>query len=314
MTNRLPPLNSLRVFEATSRLLSAKQAATELHVTPAAVSHQIKLLETHLGFALFKRLNRQLILTEAGQRYAVVLHEVFKKLGEETQKLTKSLRSQLTISVEPAFAIYWLLPKLDQFKKQYPKIELRISASYEKVDLLKSDFDIGIRWGKGQYPGLHSVLLFRNELYPVCNPALLKKIPVRRPNDLKQHILLHETTAMAQPDYPDWRDWLKKARATAVNPETGLYFETGYLLIQAAIDGQGVALERNALVTPAIKAGKLVKVFDLSIRETVNGYYLVFPENRLTDSKIQAFLSWIKKACQDQLNFQRIAERTLSRS
>lgn len=107
--------------------------------------------------------------------------------------------------------------------------------------------------------------------------------------------MLHESNAIAQPDYPDWRDWLKKAKATAVNPETGLYFETGYLLIQAAIDGQGIALERDALVTAAIKAGKLVKPFNLSIKEKVNGYYLVFPENRITDPNIQAFLNWIKQ-------------------
>jgi LysR family transcriptional regulator, glycine cleavage system transcriptional activator len=294
MNKRLPPLNAVRVFEATSRLSSAKLAAAELHVTPAAVSHQIKLLESHLGLPLFKRMNRQLILTEAGQRYAAILHKLFQQLTEETQKLTKNLRSLLTITVEPAFAIYWLLPRIDQFKKLYPQIELRIAAGYERVDLIKSDVDIGIRWGKGQYPGLSSILLFHNELYPVCSPALLKKKRLRHPNDLKKYILLHETTAIAQPDYPDWRDWLRLAGATEVNSETGLYFETGYLLIQAAIDGQGVALERHALVAPAIKAGKLVQIFDLPIRETVNGYYLVFPTSRQNDTKIQAFLNWLK--------------------
>jgi LysR family transcriptional regulator, glycine cleavage system transcriptional activator len=291
MAQRFPPLNALRAFEATSRLFSAKRAAAELHVTPAAISHQIKLLESHLGLALFRRINRRLILTEAGQRYAAVLHELFEKLAKETQALTKNLRNQLTISVEPAFAIYWLLPRIEDFKKQYPQIELRIAASYETVDLLNSDVNIGIRWGKGQYPGLCSILLFRNKLYPVCSPDLLTRIPIRRPADLKLHTLLHETTAIAQPDYPDWRDWLRKAKVDSiVNAEAGLYFETGYLVIQAAINGQGVALERDALVKPAIKAGKLVKLFNTSITETANGYYLVFPKNAPNNP----FINWIK--------------------
>lgn len=298
--HRLPPLNALRVFEATSRLFSAKRAAEELHVTPAAVSHQIKLLESHLGFPLFKRLNRQLILTELGQRYAAILQNVFKQLVDETTKLTRNLRSLLTISVEPAFAIYWLIPRLDQFKKLHPQIELRISANYEVIDLKKSDIDIGIRWGSGQYAGLKTQLLFHNEIFPVCSPKLLKKHSIRKPNDLQHQVLLHETAAIALADYPDWRDWVKETKADKVNPEVGLYFETGYLVIQAAIDGQGIALERAALVESAIKSGKLVRPFKHSLHETKNGYFLVYAENRQEDAKIQAFVKWMKaemKAC-----------------
>lgn len=294
MNQRLPPLNAIRAFEATSRLSSAKLAAAELHVTPAAISHQLKLLESHLGFLLFKRSNRQLTLTEAGQRYAAVLHKLFQQLTEETRKLTQSSRSVLMITAEPAFAIYWLIPRINQFKTLHPEIELRISASYETVDLHTSDIDMGIRWGKGQYPGLCSTLLFRNRLYPVCSPTILKRKRLKHPNDLKNYTLLHETTAIAQPDYPDWRDWLHQAGATAVNPAAGLYFETGYLVIQAALDGQGIALERHHLVNSAIKAGKLIQLFDLSISETVCGYYLVFPDHRKNDPKIHAFLKWMK--------------------
>jgi LysR family glycine cleavage system transcriptional activator len=293
MSYRLPPLNALKVFEAASRLLSAKRAAEELHVTPAAVSHQIKLLETHLGFSLFNRLNRQLFLTEMGQRYSHVLQEVFKKLADETEKLTQNIRSQLALSVEPAFAIYWLISRLKKFKKQHPDIELRISSNYEVVDLKKNNMDIGIRWGNGKYPGLMSTLIFRNEVYPVCSPALWKKHPIKKPNDLKHHTLLHETASMMLADYPDWRTWTKKFNADKVNPESGLYFETGYLLIQAAIEGQGVALERAALVESAIKSGKLIKPFNSGIRESANGYYLVFPENRAADAKIQSFSRWL---------------------
>ncbi len=294
MSERLPPLNALKVFESVSRLLSAKKASEELHVTPAAVSHQIKLLESQLGLPLFKRLNRRLLLTEAGQQYSSALQEIFKQLSEETRKLRQNLRSLLTISVEPAFAIYWLIPRLDKFKKEFPNIELRISASYELVDFKKSDIDIGIRWGNGKYLGLNSTLIFQNEVFPVCSPALLKKHPIKEPNDLKHFTLLHETGAIAHPDYPDWRTWTKAVGATEVNPESGLYFETGYLLIQAAMEGQGIALERSDFVKPAIEAGKLLRLFDVSIHEPTNGYYLVFPENRIHDNKIISFLTWLK--------------------
>jgi LysR family glycine cleavage system transcriptional activator len=293
MTYRLPPLNALRVFEAVSRLMSGKAASEELHVTPAAVSHQIKLLETYLGFPLFNRINRQLLLTDMGQRYARTLHELFQKLSNETEKLTQNIRTQLTLSVEPAFAIYWLIPRLDKFKKQFPHIELRISSSYELIDLRKNNIDVGIRWGRGNYPKLNSTLIFRNELYPVCSPILLKKHPIKNVNDLKNHTLLHETATLTIPDYPDWTSWLKKFNANKVNPESGLYFETGYLVIQAAIEGQGVALERAELVKPAIQTGKLVRLFNSSMREKNHGYFLVFPENRISDQKIQAFKKWL---------------------
>lgn len=293
MSYRLPPLNALRVFEATSRLLSAKQAAEELHVTPAAVSHQIKLLENYLGSPLFHRANRQLFLTEFGQRYARVLQEIFKRLADENEKMTQNSRSKLTISAEPAFAIYWLIPRINQFKKLFPNIELRISSTYDVVDLKKNHIDIGIRWGNGKYPGLNSFLLFHNELYPVCSPILLKKNPIKKPNDLKRHVLLHETASIALPDYPDWQGWIKRFNANEVNPESGLYFETGYLVIQAAIEGQGIALERAALVESAIKNKKLIKLFNKSMQETANGYYLVFSQDRISDEKIKAFKHWM---------------------
>lgn len=294
MSRKLPPLNALRAFEATSRHLSAKAAADELCVTPAAISHQIKALESHLGLVLFKRLNRQLLLTDAGQRYAAVLQNVFKHLLDETQKITKSVQQHLTVSVEPSFAMYWLLPRLNKFRQAHPELELRITASYEVVDFKKDDADVAIRWGRGRYAGLTSILLFRNEVSPVCSPELLKKHPIRKPNDLQHHTLLHETAAIGHPDFPDWQKWLAAAKADKVNANSGLIFETGYLLIQAAIDGQGVALERNAFVEAAVKAGRLVRPFALSLMESNNAYYLVFPEDRQQDNKIITFLKWLK--------------------
>lgn len=301
MKTRLPPLNALRAFEATSRLASAKHAAQELHVTPAAISHQIKLVENHLGIPLFKRLNRQLVLTDAGKKYATSLQDIFNRLNDETSKLKQTQNSHLTVTVEPAFAVHWLIPRLNKFKQHSPHIDLRISASYDVIDLNKNDIDIGIRWGKGKYSGLISTLLFRNEVYPVCNPMLLQKHPIKKPNDLKHHTLLHETSAFAYPHYPVWRTWLNAVGANRVNPDSGLYFETGYLLIQAAMSGQGIALERAAFVEPLIKAGQLVKLFDFSLTESASGYYLVFPENRDKDPKIIAFMDWLKSELQQNV-------------
>src|SRR3990167_3280320 len=290
----LPPLYALRAFEATSRHLSAKQAAVELFVTPAAISHQIKALESFLGVQLFTRLNRQLLLTNAGQKYAASIQGIFNHLITETKKLKANTQSFLTISVEPAFAMYWLIPRLHKFKQFAPTIELRILSSYDIIDFKSSSIDAGIRWGKGQYPGLSSLLLFRNEGYPVCSPTLLK-IPLHNPNKLKHYTLLHETAAIAEPDYPDWQSWLKAVDASEVDSTSGLFFETGYLLIQAALDGQGVALERAALVEPAIKTGRLIKAFNFSITESLGGYYLVFPDKAYDNPKINIFHDWLKK-------------------
>ena len=294
MQRRLPPLSALRAFEATSRLLSAKKAAEELFVTPAAISHQIKALEEYLDLKLFKRQNRQLLLTEAGLRYAASLQKVFDHLFDETQEVMKfKEKNYLTISVEPAFALYWLIPRLNKFKEHHPDIELRVLATLELIDLKKSNVAIGIRWGQGTYPGLNSTLLFHNVITPVCSPSIIKKHPIKEPNDLKHHNLLRLRTFILSTDYPTWHTWLNAVGGNEVDPESGLAMESGYMLLQAAINGQGVALERKALVEPLIKSGQLIQPFDFSIQETTTGYYIVFSESDSSDPKIQAVIKWL---------------------
>lgn len=296
MSRPLPPLNALRVFEATSRHLSAKLAAKELHVTPAAISHQLKELESFLGISLFNRLPRQLQLTEAGKNYATSLQQIFQQLILETRKLTQSQKNTLLISAEPAFALHWLTPRLAKFKNLHPDIDLRVTASYAITDFDRSDIDMAIRWGKGHVSGLAATLLFYNELYPVCSPLLLKKHSLRKPNDLKHFTLLHETSALQYPGYPNWRKWLKAAKADQVDPNSGLFIETGYLLIQAATSGQGIALERHAFIEPAIKAGYLVKPFDFTLmEEKTGGYFLVYPEEKAQEEKLLIFREWLLK-------------------
>jgi LysR family glycine cleavage system transcriptional activator len=294
MGYKLPSLNALRAFEATSRHQSAKLAAEELHVTPAAISHQIKALESYLELKLFKRLNRQLVLTKVGREYSEVLKRIFEQLAIETKRITRSEKNTLTISVEPSFAMYWLIPRLHHFRKKIPNIELRVISSYDIFDFKNDDIDICIRWGNGRYPGLFSTLLFRNELFPVCSPKLIEKKPIKKPNDLRFHTLLHEATTIDTLDYPEWETWLAAAKADKVDPNSGLFFETGYLLIQAAIEGQGIAFERAAFVENALQSGLLVKPFSLSVKESLGGYFCVCQKDRKEEVAIQTVIKWLK--------------------
>ncbi len=295
MKQRLPPLNTLRVFEATARLLSAKDAAEELHVTPAAVSHQIKQLEEHLEIKLFVRRNRRLILTEEGQRYSIFLQELFKTLVDETNKVTKKTKSYITVSVEPAFALHWLIPRIPDFRNNHPHIDLRISASYDLIDFKSSDMDVAIRWGKGQYPGLRSELLFQNEVFPICHPSVLKpEFPIQTPNDLKHYTLLHERMVHNyKMKYPTWKTWTKAANAMEVDANSGLFFENGILLIQALMYGQGIALERGAFFEKTIQSGQLIRIFDFGIKECCGGYYVAYPEAHLKNKNVEVFLAWL---------------------
>ena len=292
---RLPPLSALRAFEATSRLLSAKKAAEELFVTPAAISHQIKALEDFLGLKLFKRMNRQLLLTDDGIYYATSLQKIFNDIANVTQEIIKNKHSHITISVETEFAMYWLIPRLNKFKETHPAIELRVLASYELTDFKKSDVDMAIRHGFGNYANLHTELLFRNEFYAVCHPSLLKKHPVIVPNDLKNHTLL-QRKLLVKSGFPTWNSWLTTLGANEVDSNCGLFLENGFVLMQAALNGQGVAIERKEFLESAIKEGKLKRLFpDFSITPEDIAYYLVTPTDRVQDPKIQAFTSWIKE-------------------
>ncbi|MDJ0937403.1 MAG: LysR family transcriptional regulator, partial [Kiloniellales bacterium] len=208
----MPPLNALRAFEAAARHLSFTKAAQELHVTQAAISHQVKGLEEILGIQLFRRLNRRLALTEAGQDYLPPLRDAFDAIAGATQRLhEREEGSALKISVLLSFASAWLLPRLSAFRRLHPEIDILVTASDTLVDFEQDDFDMGIRYGLGSYPGLRVDVLMEDEIYPVCSPKLLDgPHPLRRPADLKHHTLLHDTV-QGTPDDPDWRLWLRQA-------------------------------------------------------------------------------------------------------
>jgi len=223
MSRRLPPLNALRAFEAAARHLSVSQAAAELHVTPAAISHQVKALEEWLGVPLFRRLNRQILLTEAGQTCSKGLRDGFDRLAATVEKVRgRAGAAPLTVSAAPSFAGKWLLPRLERFRSAHPDIEVRIDANPRLSDFERDNVDIGIRYGRGRYPGLRADLLMAENVYPLCSPKLLRGPPrLRHPRDLARHTLLHiDMPVMAEAE-PTWEMWLRAAGVPDVAGRAG---------------------------------------------------------------------------------------------
>jgi len=294
MSRRLPPLNALRAFEAAARHLSFTKAAAELHVTQAAISHQIKGLEDYLGVRLFQRRNRALLLTEPAQLCLPGLRDGFDRLAEAMERVRGHDAGRLlTVTVTPSFAAKWLVPRLDRFRKAHPEIEVRIDASTQLVDLARDQVDVGLRYGSGDYPGLNTDLLFDVAAYPVCSPRLLEGArPLRVPSDLRWHTLLHTEWLAQREEEPDWRMWLLAAGVPDIDWTKGPQFNDWTLTIQAAIEGQGVVLGRTALVESDIAAGRLVRPFDLSVAGRFC-YYMVCPPAAAKRPKVAAFRAWV---------------------
>ena len=294
MYRRLPPLNSLRAFEAAARHLSITKASEELNVTPAAISHQVKGLEEYLGVTLFRRLNRALLLTDAGQACLPALREGFDLLADAMEIIRAREEGRaLTISVPPSFAAKWLVPRLDHFTQAHPGIDVRIDASLRVIDLHREDVDLAIRYGPGGYAGLHEVPLLSDEVFPVCSPRLMKgEHPLKVPEDLRFHTLLHFDGPVDQTGYPDWRMWLRAAGVDNVDSTRGPRFSVASHAVLAATEGQGVALVGNVLAESDITAGRLVKPFELGVTIDFK-YYLLSPAVSAHNPKVVAFRNWL---------------------
>ena len=292
---RLPPLNALRAFEAAGRHLSFSRAADELHVTPAAVSHQIKALEAFLGVKLFRRRHRALLLTDAGQACLPGLREGFDRLAEavEAARLDSTGRA-LTVSVAPSFGAKWLVPRLDHFTTAHPGIDVRIDASTRLADPLREDIDLCIRYGPGNYPGLHVECLLAEEVVPVCSPALLEgPEALQAPADLCRHTLLHVDRPVGDDSHPDWPMWLAAAGVDNCDASRGSRFTMASMAVEAAIAGQGVALAGSVLVADDIAAGRLLRPFELRFPVKF-AYYLVGVEATWEQPRIVAFREWLR--------------------
>jgi LysR family transcriptional regulator, glycine cleavage system transcriptional activator len=289
--SRLPSLNGLRAFEAAARYLSFTKAAEELNVTQTAISHQIKRLEEELGLKLFVRQNRTLALTAEARDYLPGIRAAFQDLRLATERLKrKENANMLIVSTLTSFAAKWLMPRLSKFQQLHRAIDVRVTTSTELTDFARDGVDVGIRYGHGKWPGLRSDWLMTEEMFPVCSPALLQGAhPIRRPEDLAHHTLLYTSHDMED----DWRLWLTAAGVTAdILKQPGLTFDMIFMTVQAAIDGQGVAIGRTAFVEGDLAAGRLVAPFDVKLPIDV-GFYLVCPEAAADTPKITAFRDWL---------------------
>ncbi|WED27343.1 transcriptional regulator GcvA [Vibrio sp. DW001] len=296
MSRRLPPLNSLKVFEAAARHLSFTRAAEELFVTQAAVSHQIKSIEEFLGLKLFRRRNRSLLLTEEGQSYFLDIKDIFSAIAEATDKvLERSEKGALTISLPPSFAIQWLVPRLADFNQQEPDIDVRIKAVDSDDNFLTDDVDVAIYYGRGSWPGLRIDKLYQEYLIPLCSPSLLMSTKsLTGLTDLKNHTLLHDTSRK------EWKQFVRNNAIEGVNVNHGPIFSHSTMVLQAAIHGQGVALGNNVLAQPELDAGRLVSPFD-EVLLSKNAFYVVCHESQADTGRIATFRDWmIAKAASEQ--------------
>lgn len=296
MSRRLPPLNSLRVFEAVARHLSITKAADELNVTPAAVSHQVKTLEDHLGLPLFHRVNRNLLLTDAGQACLPGIREGFERLTSAIQEIDNlGDAGILNVSVAPSFAAKWLVPRLDSFAAQHPDIDVRVSASMQLMDFERDNVDLAIRYGAGRYPNLAVERLLKEEVFPVCSPKLLEgEQPLSSPAALRHHTLLHDDSPEDDISCPTWPMWLKAAGITDVDGARGPRFNQSSLVLEAAVLGRGVAMAKARLAAADLVEGRLVKPFKGTMPVDF-AYYIVCPEAKLKLRKVGVFRDWLRE-------------------
>ncbi|WP_440531851.1 transcriptional regulator GcvA [Variovorax sp. YR566] len=288
MEHQLPPLNALRAFEATARHLSVKNAADELCVTPGAVSQLVKTLELHLGVQLFRRVNRGVFLTDAGQAYLPPVRNAFRQISDATQKVAAPAETGLlTVSATPFFAFAWLVPRLKSFQDAHPDIDLQVLTSNALADFSRDGVDVAIRHGMGQYPGLASQRVLTVEMVPVAAPALIVEYgKPKKPADLLRWPRVNDA------DRKGWRLWFEAQGIEDAGPARGPSFDDAGLLLQAVLAGQGAALLPAAMMVPEIEQGRLVQLSKATWLEDF-AYYLVCPEGSRDRPKVAAFRDWL---------------------
>ena len=289
---QLPPLELLLAFEASARLLSFTKAAGELFLTQSAVSRQIQALEESLGTKLFERRTRALLLTDAGNRLYQVTQEMLSELHDATQKLKGAAAGRtVTITTTPGFASLWLIPRLNAYLEAHPGVDVRISASYEMVNLERAGIDLAIRYSPSvNMAGLRP--LFEEEVIPVCSPGLAANPsrPLRQPADLHAHVLLH--SADAQASWMEWNLWLHAHGLRDLETAGSLQFSEYDQLVQAAVDGKGVALGRLPLLRRMLREKKLVTPFRKSVVSS-RGYYMLRSPRAAGRQEVAEFEVWL---------------------
>jgi LysR family transcriptional regulator, glycine cleavage system transcriptional activator len=305
---KLPPLSALRMFEAAARLGSISRAADELFVTHGAVSHQIRALEDYLGFALFQRQGRAVVLTPAGEELLASANTALRQLSDTVSVLQRRANpNRLSVSVMPSFAARWLTPRIGGFIDRHPSAELNVTSTGALVDFTRDAVDVCIRWGPGGYSGVRAELLMDDVLFPVISPALREGRLLDTPADLAGLPLLRS-------EGEDWQPWFQAAGLDWPEPAAGLMVSDSGIMLQAAIDGHGVALARRSLAALALRSGRLLRLFDIEIpaRHAPEGiaagsfpattpfeqrprwrYWIILPERPSDTPLLKSFLAWL---------------------
>lgn len=291
-------LNALRAFEASARHQSFSVAAAELNVTPAAVGQLVRTLEEWLGTPLFHRNSSgraRLVVTEAAELALPDIRAGFDRLALGLERLREESSSGvLTVTVSPAFAAKWLLPRIDRFQTAWPGTDVRLDTSLKAIDFVAQRVDIGVRYGLGNWPGLTAEKLMDEEVYPVCSPKLLREQQrLRTLADLANETLIHDLSMDSHADFPSWEAWLQKAGVADVATTRGMKINNSAAVLQAAAEGQGVALARSVMAHDDLTSGRLVRLFPELTFPSPLAYYAVYRTDCAGKPKLRAFRDWL---------------------
>ena len=291
-------LNALRAFEASARHQSFSAAAAELNVTPAAVGQLVRMLEDWLGTPLFVRGSSgraRLVPTETAERALLDIRAGLDRLAVGLERLREgSASGVLTVTVSPAFAAKWLLTRIDRFQTAWPDTDVRLDTNHKSVDFVAQRIDIGVRYGTGSWSGLRADKLMEEEIYPVCSPELLRKHRrLRKPGDLAHETLIHDLSMDGHGGFPTWQTWMQKAGVVDASPTRGMKINNSAAVLQAAIEGQGVALARSVMARDDLASGRLVRLFpDISFASGL-AYYVVYRPECANLPRLAAFRDWL---------------------
>lgn len=289
------PFTALRTFEAVARLRGFGRAAEELGVTQSAVSQQIRALEDWIGMRLLNRLSGRVTVTEEGARLAQAVTQGFGSVADLCRELRDCRSETMSIAVSclPGFAYVWLIPRLIGFDQFHPEYPVSIATTAQLADFTHDEADLAIRYGPGKYPGLHVERLLEERLFPVCAPALLAEgPPLTEVSDLARHTLLMDEVTDIDGLAPTWQFWAQETGLTLPKPARVRRFGQSNMVVQAAIQGLGVALGRSPLVMDAMAQGSLVRPFASTV-ESRFSYWLVCPQSALESDRIRAFRDWL---------------------
>ena len=293
--------------------MSFSRAAEELHVTPAAISHQIKALETDLGVKLFRRLNRSLQLTEAGQACLPGLRSAFETLASAVGRVRdKEDWNILTISAPPAFGARWLVPRIVDFRTANPQIQVRIDPAIRSMDPGRDSVDVAIEFSQGHYSSRVAQRLFGQDVFPVCSPELLSgNNPLTTPTDLRRHTLIHFDAPTGDPEWPNWETWLSANNIDQIDPNRGPHFTSPNFTTQALLAGHGVALMAELVVESELATGTLVKPFDISYPGDLS-YWALATSVKDAGDPITLFWNWLAREASRYTRERKIQNQSVS--